>query len=570
MRDATGEVMGRAASAPDSGPTADVHTDRADSPDEASRERSADPADPAVVDASLARSMSASGPESRDRTEARASALRLIQQVQAGVSLSAGAVRALVVDADDRGWPDVAIAAIRVEIHRSEAESGRPDPQAITELLERAQTAGDVAMPAFALATRARVAMSFGSPSPLDADGDLARAAVMLDGAADTTLDTAAAHVACARAYDVRDLWELELEHYSAPDREIRDEDSSLVLPVLRFNQAETHLHWLMSLREMSETDALTTEAAAVATALRRADMPTMPDSWRHELRIAAQVLAAIAPSVAEREWLAIDLPADGAYAGHVHLARALSAREPHDALAHARAAVSTIDPVLSRCAHNLALCVRAEVEQALVGRDAAALQYARRLTRLRWDARVSALAAARARRGIEHLRSEHAILSKHAYLDDLTGLGNRRALNRHVQSLVALDIRRVVIVAIDFDHFKAINDTHGHAIGDETLIRVADILRAAVRSGDLAVRVGGDEFLLVLAGTNIEVACERVQTILARVASAQWDQLSHGLHVTLSAGAAAGDPTAHDTILAAADAALYRAKSSGGNTVHT
>ncbi len=494
---------------------------------------------------------------------------RLIIDVQDGVPLSAGEVRQLVADAERRGWPDVAMLGLCLEIVRCEVERGRPDPQAIAELLERATAEQDLAMTAMALAFGARAAISFERSSPVAADRDLARAAVLLESIADASGDTATAHIECARAYSARDLWELELEHYTAAGTSPRDQDEQLtLLPVVRFNQVETQLNWLMALKELGETGALSYRAAAVGVALVRAQIPTMPASWLLELRIFAQLLAAIAPSAARPEWLAIDAPAEGVYAGHVHLSRALSARDPPAALEQALAAVSSIDAVVFRSAHNLALCVCAEAEQAIAGRQTAGLRYARHLARLRWEARSAALASARSMRQAEQLRSEHTILSQHVYLDDLTQLGNRRALARHLEGLVTQRIGSVAIVAIDVDQFKAVNDSRGHVAGDQTLIRVAEVLRAAVRSGDLAVRVGGDEFLLLLPSTQIDVARQRAQAILAQLGAEPWEQLSPSLCVTVSAGIAAGDPGRHRSILVAADAALYEAKAAGGNTV--
>jgi diguanylate cyclase (GGDEF)-like protein len=124
-------------------------------------------------------------------------------------------------------------------------------------------------------------------------------------------------------------------------------------------------------------------------------------------------------------------------------------------------------------------------------------------------------------------------------------------------------------IVLFDIDHFKQVNDRSGHAVGDETLVRVADVLRGAVRTGDLAVRIGGDEFLLVLGSTQLDVAAQRAEEIRAQIAAVRWEHAGCEERVTVSAGVAAGDPRQYDGMLAGADAALYRSKDAGGNTVH-
>jgi diguanylate cyclase (GGDEF)-like protein len=125
-----------------------------------------------------------------------------------------------------------------------------------------------------------------------------------------------------------------------------------------------------------------------------------------------------------------------------------------------------------------------------------------------------------------------------------------------------------VTIVVIDIDCFKGVNDNHGHAVGDETLVRVASVLRSAVRVGDLAVRIGGDEFMLVLASTEAHAARRRSETILQAVKAQAWDEVSRGLSVTASAGLACGEPNALTAIISAADEALYRSKAVGGDLV--
>ena len=233
-----------------------------------------------------------------------------------------------------------------------------------------------------------------------------------------------------------------------------------------------------------------------------------------------------------------------------------------------AERAVAMIDTELDPNAHNLAMCVRAEIEEAIDGRSSARLAYARHLAGLRWQARASALAHARSVRDAERTLSEHSILSQHAFLDDLTQLSNRRALLRHLEGLVSRPTCLAAIVLLDIDDFKAVNDTHGHLVGDRTLVRVGEILRRAVRTDDLAVRLGGDEFLLLLAGTELGVAQDRAEGIVEQVAAVDWQLLSSGLRVTVSAGVAAGDPRDYDTLLVAADVALYGAKRDGGNAV--
>jgi diguanylate cyclase (GGDEF)-like protein len=304
----------------------------------------------------------------------------------------------------------------------------------------------------------------------------------------------------------------------------------------------------------------------AAIEALRAADVELMPESWRQELRIFARLLDAIAPGAGVPN--AGEVVAERHYAGMLHLAEALVASDRTHAMSEAEMALELIDPAKSRHVHNLALGVAAEIEAAIAGAETAGLRYARHLAHLRWEARLSRLASMQSLLQVERLRSEHDVLTQHAYLDDLTRLGNRRALYRHVDGLVARRVGSVAVVVIDIDHFKAVNDACGHAVGDEALARLASLLRSAVRAQDLAVRIGGDEFMLVLPSTKPGASRRRAQAILAAVEAAPWEEVRPGLNVTASAGLACGDPHQLTTIILAADDALYRSKAAGGNLI--
>lgn len=505
-----------------------------------------------------------------ERAAALSRVVRLLTAVQDRTQVSDEDVSRMVADADGNGWPEVALLGLVLGVFKAEVDAGRLQDEPIDALLRRASSESNLPMTAMALACRARSAMLSETTPSHQADSDLARAAVLLESIPGPDKLSAMAHNECARACNLRDLWELELEHYAAADLQPYDDDDDEVtrLPALRINMAETQLTWLTALREIGDLEALVARAPAATEAIAQAQIATMPDSWRIDVTIFAQVLAAIAPDAARPKWRALDVPARGMFGGYVHLARALRSTDPVQALAHARVAAAAIDSVINRTAHNLALCVCAEAEQALSGADTAGLTYARHLARLRWHVRQSSLASARAMLQAERLRSEHMILSQHAFLDDLTGLGNRRGLARHLQHLRDGNVESIVVVLIDMDRFKRVNDVHGHASGDATLSRIGEVLRGAVRGGDLAVRLGGDEFLLVLEETSLDVARERAEAILEEIEAQPWDELNSGLQVTASAGIAAGEPHDYDAVARAADTALYRAKSAGANRV--
>jgi two-component system, cell cycle response regulator len=157
------------------------------------------------------------------------------------------------------------------------------------------------------------------------------------------------------------------------------------------------------------------------------------------------------------------------------------------------------------------------------------------------------------------------------ASTDALTGLGNRRAVSLKLDELARRDpaASPLSIALIDVDHFKAINDTYGHASGDRALCHIAEVLRAVARGNDLTARWGGEEFLLVLDGTSAataRVVAERVRGSIARTPCRMEDGKS--LPMTVSIGVATFDGRGLDAFIDAADRALYRAKSRGRDRV--
>ena len=159
------------------------------------------------------------------------------------------------------------------------------------------------------------------------------------------------------------------------------------------------------------------------------------------------------------------------------------------------------------------------------------------------------------------------------ALTDPLTGLLNRRGLEVELPKLLALARRYrapVSVVILDIDHFKRVNDTHGHPVGDEALRRLGQIIQASVRKEDLAVRYGGEEFLLLLYGADRQAAKEVVERIRLRFRSERIPPIPHPL--TLSAGIAGGEvPEGEAQVgewILQADYALLRAKEAGRDRV--
>jgi len=166
------------------------------------------------------------------------------------------------------------------------------------------------------------------------------------------------------------------------------------------------------------------------------------------------------------------------------------------------------------------------------------------------------------------------AQLRQLAQRDELTKLLNRREFQRILEEEWDRSVRfqrPFSLVMVDIDHFKRINDTHGHQTGDEVLRHVASLLAGQVRNVDRVARYGGEEFALIMVETDLKSAVEgikRLGLLLAETPCIVNRNLT--VEVTLSAGAACnqGDATSATELVAAADKALYAAKKSGRNRI--
>jgi diguanylate cyclase (GGDEF)-like protein/PAS domain S-box-containing protein len=172
----------------------------------------------------------------------------------------------------------------------------------------------------------------------------------------------------------------------------------------------------------------------------------------------------------------------------------------------------------------------------------------------------------------IEEQRNARKALEWSAAHDGLTGLANRLRFDQQAQRLIDERPQSLptAMVFIDLDHFKEVNDTGGHLSGDAMLRAAAAAIMSRVRSGDLAARIGGDEFALLLEQCTHEAALRVAEDIVASISAIALPWLSGSLHVGASIGVASLSPDIHtvDDWISAADAACYAAKAAGRGVV--
>ena len=162
--------------------------------------------------------------------------------------------------------------------------------------------------------------------------------------------------------------------------------------------------------------------------------------------------------------------------------------------------------------------------------------------------------------------------LEYQAMHDPLTGIFNRRAILDRLKAEISRAKReggRLSIGMCDLDHFKKVNDTCGHQAGDEALVAFTRCIQANLRAYDCVGRYGGEEFLVIAAGSKGQSEESLYERLRAKIADAVIKTKAGDISITVSIGVAPGtDQSTVETLVAAADAALYRAKANGRNRV--
>ena len=530
-----------------------------------------------------------------DRHAAWVLAHRALEQLQLvrdhGPSL--GRLEAWAARADAAGWPEVHVQLldcllVGVVLDGAPAREVR---RRADDLLAAARRADDEVLLARAVASRVQNLVVADLPGSVaeDLPGELAAAVAMLDDASragpavlgQRAAELPAAYVECGIAYYRYDLWELEDEMYERAARACALPVAPADEPVVRltrtalpFNRQSNDSTIVCALLEVGRDDEARDLARRRPSAgwLQDAELPAL---WQLEVRATEHLLDVVAAGQdvdpAHREVPAELYEALGrstwtGYQGVLHVAAALARRAHGDLEGTTRAAEEALERLDGHAPaiRNLALALA-----TVTFTRCPAYRYAHHLAQTRWEARLQVLAAARARLAAARTERDGAALRRELLVDELTGLGNRRAWSEQVVGMRSGGAAPVAVLLVDLDRFKDVNDSFGHPVGDEVLRRVGALLGGLLGPADRAVRLGGDEFALLLAGTD-EAVAGRAQAVVDAVRAQPWEQVAAGLVVTASAGQATGRAADVDALLATADERLYAAKAAGRDRAAT
>lgn len=377
-------------------------------------------------------------------------------------------------------------------------------------------------------------------------------------------LDASPIPLPSAHAIDMLNLAELHLRWADELERVVQHEPAEHDLDygddeAVARHRAIGHAHAIDAVAEARGVQASTLLTASLAMELCSRPLPDAP-SWLPQMRAA----------FADPDHL--DHQGTRAQVGG-WLARALwTVGERDEALTTAREAVEHARATgdWQVCATIGWLLVELEAEAGVPG-AAAGRSYGQLLSRVLWQQRLSTLQGAKAALDVERLRRDTEIAQREASEDPLTGIGNRRALNEALRAAaervgdVAPDVGHHPwhsLLVIDLNAFKAVNDVHGHVVGDEVLRAVAGTLRSVARTEDVVVRLGGDEFVVLAHDADEKVGRALAQRVTDAVAALRVPSPAGPITLRASVGVSTTGPDLDvEGLLDEADRAMYRVK---------
>ncbi|WP_425842006.1 diguanylate cyclase [Kribbella sp. DT2] len=387
------------------------------------------------------------------------------------------------------------------------------------------------------------------------------------------------AHTGLGYAYDLLRLFELCIPHFEEAAATMSDPLGLPEAPAIdRLNLAESNLRWAHEMERLGDSSydeqiALRRSearrwAADANQAIVSADllgywplagrMWLAASNWDAEPAEASVILKDCRDQLAKLGDLELTAIA-GAYLAMTYAALGQLDKAVEAAAQAGTDLPPTSDPPVEALVRHTAVQIAADSGDAGA---TAGLQYARAITRGWWAERLRGLYAVRSALATHDLSIRHDAEWRAAREDPLTGVGNRRALDERMSS--ALDSgRSIAVIAIDVDNLKVVNDSHGHASGDEVLRRVAQLLAEQSRAEDVVVRAGGDEFVVVLDNPDERGArelVERIRTAAERIAASAAEPWFTMLRLSIGQ-ASSTDGVPITELLTEADRRMYAEK---------
>jgi len=397
----------------------------------------------------------------------------------------------------------------------------------------------------------------------------------------ETSRAGAAAFLTIANAASSAEMFELASAQLRRGSEMIRAVGDVFLIRMADAEVARNETRWAARLELIGRHDEA---AARYREALRAAIRAQRGDPLAHWSRIGTLyegfAWACLGEPEIGRAKLLEASGTDGAPLGAEHtlilrlgLARSCTALgRTEEAREHLQSTYGIDDATFSRQWQVAIVLQAAEVERVEAG-DHIGIALARHaavlLANSLWEERERRLEAVMVRMQMLELAQENERVGQEATKDPLTGLGNRRKLDSALHELTAEATSPTCLLFIDLDRFKWVNDTFSHAIGDEVLQAIADILRRESRERDVVARYGGDEFVIMLRGAALNTGMSVGERIRRAIAVHPWGRIARGLDVRASVGVAEHlHGMTYMQLMAAADAAVYEAKMGGRDRV--